>query len=301
MTEDVRDIWTFRISALYFIQEVLSLEHDGNSKLITLRRKGESICAQKERKKHIIEQSQSELEEEWARVLQTAREMKNQIEHEDSLSKELKSYQDQLECTQAWIRKLKVTLQSMDKASPAEEITTQAQVLEELNISIPYFVFLTFVFCLQYTKNGYPRSMYETEVYRNVKFNSKELNIYRCLYFFKMQTVMVLGPEGDSKLAALKYTGECVCTCEGLKEDTRQSIQQTQGDLEHEWREVLDFAQNLRNKAEIQVALDKKLQDFNSQEEIFRTWVIELQKQFESLDKDAPLQEIIDTSQVMYS
>lgn len=119
--------------------------------------------------------------------------------------------------------------------------------------------------------------------------------------FSKMQTVLVHGPEGDSKLAALKYTGECVCTCEGLKEDARQSIQQTQGALEQEWREVLDFAQNLRNEAEIQVALDKEVQDFNSQEEIFRAWVIELQERFESLDKDAPLQEIVDASQVMYS
>lgn len=146
--------------------------------MIALRIKGERICAQKERKSHIIEQSQSELEEEWARVLQTAREMKNQIEREGALSKELKSYQDQLECTQAWIRKLKVTLQSMDKASPAEEIAAQAQVQEELDISIPCFVFLTFVYCLQYAKNVYPRLMYETEVYRNVQFKSKEINIY---------------------------------------------------------------------------------------------------------------------------
>lgn len=133
--------------------------------MIALRIKGERICAQKERKSHIIEQSQSELEEEWARVLQTAREMKNQIEREGALSKELKSYQDQLERTQAWIRKLKVTLQSMDKASPAEEIAAQAQVQEELDISIPCFVLLTFVYCLQYAKNVYPRLMCETEMY----------------------------------------------------------------------------------------------------------------------------------------
>lgn len=112
---------------------------------------------------------------------------------------------------------------------------------------------------------------------------------------------MVHGPEGDSKLAALKHTGECVCTREGLEEDTRQSIQQTQRALEQDWREVLDFAQILRNEAEIQVALDKELQDFNSQEEIFRTWVMDHQKLFEPLDKDAPLQEMLVISQVMYS
>ncbi|MCJ8731015.1 hypothetical protein PDJAM_G00191160 [Pangasius djambal] len=221
------------------LQEVLSLKHEGDSKLITLRKKGESICAHTEWKRDSTEQSQRELEEEWARVLQTAREMNNQIEHEDSLSKELKSFQDQLESMQSWIRKLKVTLQSMDKASPAEEIIIQAQ------------------------------------------------------------TVLVHGPEGDSKLAALKHTGECVYTREGFKEDTRQSIQQTQRALEQEWREVLDFAQILRSEAEIQVALDKELRDFNSQEEIFRTWVMDHQKWFESQDRDAPLQEILVISQTI--
>lgn len=118
--------------------------------------------------------------------------------------------------------------------------------------------------------------------------------------FSKMQTVLVHGPEGDSKLVVLKHTAECVCNREGLKEDVRQSVHQSQRAIEQEWREVLDFAEMLRNEAEIQVALDKELQDYNYQEEIFRTWVTELQKQFESLDKDAPLQEILVMSQVMY-
>lgn len=112
---------------------------------------------------------------------------------------------------------------------------------------------------------------------------------------------MVRGPEGDSKLAALKHTAECVCTREGLKGDTRESIQQTQRALEQEWKEVLDFAQVLRNKAEIQVALDKELQDFNSQEENFQSWVKELQGRFKSLGEDAPIQEMLVISQVMFT
>lgn len=111
---------------------------------------------------------------------------------------------------------------------------------------------------------------------------------------------MARGPEGDSKLAALKHTGERVCACEGLKEDTRHSIQQAQRDLEQEWREVLDFAQILRNDTEIQVALEKELHDFNSQAEIFQTWVIDLQEQFGSLDKGASLHETLVLSQVIY-
>lgn len=132
----------FRVSALYFIQEVLSLKHEGETKLITLRKKGESICGHKEMKRHSFEHSQRELEEDWGRVLQTALEMKNQTEQEDSLFKELKSFQDQLESTQTWIRKMKVTLQSMDKASSPEEIINQAQVQKEFNISFLYFAYL---------------------------------------------------------------------------------------------------------------------------------------------------------------
>lgn len=131
----------FQISALSFIQEVLSLKHEGDSKLLMLRKKGESICAHKEMKRHSFEQSQRELEEDWTRVLQTALEMKNQTEREDSLSNDLKSFQDQLGSTQAWIRKLKVPLQSMDKACPAEEIITHAQV--QLNIFILYSMHLS--------------------------------------------------------------------------------------------------------------------------------------------------------------
>lgn len=128
-----------------------------------------------------------------------------------------------------------------------------------------------------------------------------KINIYRWLLIFsKTQTVVVHGPEGDSRLAVLKHTAERVCAREGLKEDVRQSIHQSQRAIEQEWREALDFAELLRNEAEIQVALDKELQDFNCQEEIFRTWVTELQEQLESLDKDAPLQEILVMSQVMY-
>lgn len=123
-----------------------------------------------------------------------------------------------------------------------------------------------------------------------------------CIYFFfflQTQTVLVHGPEGESKLAVLKHTAECVRTRAEHKEDVRQSIQQTWRALEQEWREVLDFAEILRNEAEIQVALDKELRDFNYQEEMFRTWVIELWERFESLDKDAPLQEILVISQVV--
>lgn len=119
-----------------------------------------------------------------------------------------------------------------------------------------------------------------------------------CLLIFLKQTVLVRSPEGDSKLAALKHTAECVCSRKGFKEDTRQSILQTQRALEQEWREVLDFAEILRNEAEIQVALDKELQDFKTQEEIFRTWIIGLQERVESLDKDTPLQEIFIRTQV---
>lgn len=135
----------FRISPLCFIQEVLSLQHEGDVKLMRLRKNGESICDYKEMKRHTIEQGQRELEENWARLLQTAQEMKNQIDHEDSLSKELKSFQDQLESTQAWIRKLKANLQAMDKASSAEEIITQAQVQKDEYF---YIIFCNFDFCM---------------------------------------------------------------------------------------------------------------------------------------------------------
>ncbi|TSV02080.1 Nesprin-2 [Bagarius yarrelli] len=222
------------------LQEVLSLKHEGGLKLSALRKKRERICDHKERKRDSIEQSQKELEEKWKNILQTAQEMKTHLEHEDYLSKNLQSFQDQMENTQAWIRKLKVTLQTIDKSSPADEIITQAQ------------------------------------------------------------TVLVQGPDGDLKLATLKHAGEFLCTCEGHKEDTRRSVQQTQKALEQEWKEVIDFAQILRNNAEVQMALNEELKDFYFQEGIFQTWVTELQQPFESLEKTlVPLNEILHISQTV--
>lgn len=95
----------------------------------------------KEVKRYSIEQTQRELEKKWTQVLQTAQEIKDQIEHEDILSKELQSFQDQLESTQSWIRKLKGTLHSIDKASRAEEIITHAQVQKVFHIFILYSAF----------------------------------------------------------------------------------------------------------------------------------------------------------------
>lgn len=109
----------------------MNLHHEGNSKLMALRKRGESISAHKElgsEKRYRIEQSQRDLEEEWGRVLQTAQQLKNQIDQKDLLFKELQNFQGQGEDTQAWVRNLKENLESMDNDCPFQEQFLRAQV-----------------------------------------------------------------------------------------------------------------------------------------------------------------------------
>ncbi|XP_062851798.1 nesprin-2 [Trichomycterus rosablanca] len=223
------------------VQDVLSLECEGELKLTTLRKTGKSICAHKELgsdKRFNIEQNQTELDDEWKRVLQAAKELKNLIDHEESLSKKLKSFQDEAENMQAWIKKLKETLASLDNASPAEILN-------------------------------------------------------------RAQAALIHGPEGDSKLATLKSTGNSVCASEGLKDHLKESVQQTLSMLEQEWKEVLNHALKLRDQAEFQEALEKEMEDFHFQEGNLQAWIVELEQGVESLDKDTPVEDILLVSQTV--
>uniref|UniRef100_A0AAR2KFY0 Calponin-homology (CH) domain-containing protein n=1 Tax=Pygocentrus nattereri TaxID=42514 RepID=A0AAR2KFY0_PYGNA len=117
--------------------------------------------------------------------------------------------------------------------------------------------------------------------------------------FSRAQAILNQGPEGDSKLAALRDRGESVCACDGLEEDMRQSVQQTLRGIQEEWTGVQESAQKLKSQADLQEALSKELQDFNSQAESVQTWVMEKQQRFESLDKGTPVEDRLNISQAI--
>lgn len=63
-------------------------------------------------------------------MLQLARELENQVKHEESLNKELQSFCDQGEDTQTWIRQIRETLETLHVTSSIQEKLNGIEVIE---------------------------------------------------------------------------------------------------------------------------------------------------------------------------
>lgn len=92
--------------------------------------------------------------------------------------------------------------------------------------------------------------------------------------------------------------GMSLCSCEDLKEDKYQTIQQTLQDVQQEWTGVLADALELKNQSEFEDSLSKDLQDLQEQEESTQSWIKEQHLKIELLGEDTPLQERMNGAQV---
>ncbi|KTF78168.1 hypothetical protein cypCar_00022230 [Cyprinus carpio] len=100
------------------------------------------------------------------------------------------------------------------------------------------------------------------------------------------QAVLNLSPEGDAKLVALKEEGDALCAHEILEDTRRQELIHTLGNIEDEWKRVLDMAEQLKHQAELQDTLCRELEDLQAQEESIQSWVREQLQMLRSLGKD---------------
>lgn len=63
-------------------------------------------------------------------MLQLAQELKNQVKHEESLYRLIKTFCDQGEDTRSWIRRLRETLGSLHVTSSIQERLNGVEVIE---------------------------------------------------------------------------------------------------------------------------------------------------------------------------
>lgn len=112
------------------------------------------------------------------------------------------------------------------------------------------------------------------------------------------KAVLNLSPEGDAKYVALKEESEALCSYEILENTRRQELNQTIGNIEDEWKRVLDMAQQLKHQAELQDTLCRELEDLQAQEESIQSWVREQLQMLRSLGKDLQPHEKLNKVQV---
>lgn len=92
-------------------------------------------------------------------------------------------------------------------------------------------------------------------------------------------------------MTALKMDGERLCAHVELEESVQQELIQALRNIADEWRRVLDLAQQLKAKAELQQTLLKELEALQDEKKNTRSWVDEQMQKLDFLDQGAPKQE----------
>lgn len=99
---------------------------------------------------------------------------------------------------------------------------------------------------------------------------------------FCPQIILSCKPDGDSRLTELRRQSQSLSEQQDLEDDVKQEAQQTVKDSEEQWRTVLQSAENILKKAEVQYSLSRELEAFRGQAGSTNTWVKELQQQAKS-------------------
>ncbi|CDQ56155.1 unnamed protein product [Oncorhynchus mykiss] len=222
-------------------QAVLSSRPEGDSKLQDLRRQGQSLCEHQdleESRRREVQQTVRDMEEEWRRVLQAAKEA---LDRAEVLEKELRAFETWKEGTWVWVKDQKQQLHSQSSQTKTEERLHTAQA------------------------------------------------------------VLSSRSEGDSKLQDLRRQGQSLCEHQDLEENSRREVQQTVRDMEEEWRRVLQTAEEILTKAEMQSAIEGQLRDLETQKENSRAWIKGQHQHLLSLGSQAKTENRMQTAQAVLS
>uniref|UniRef100_A0A671NG48 KASH domain-containing protein n=1 Tax=Sinocyclocheilus anshuiensis TaxID=1608454 RepID=A0A671NG48_9TELE len=115
----------------------------------------------------------------------------------------------------------------------------------------------------------------------------------------KVQAVIDLGDEADSRLASLQRQGQHLCSYKELENERRSHIDQTQRAVEEEWRKVLQLAQELKNQVKHEESLYRELQTFCDQGEDTRSWIRHLRETLDSLLVTSSIQERLNGAEAL--
>ncbi|XP_062296794.1 rootletin-like [Scomber scombrus] len=120
------------------------------------------------------------------------------------------------------------------------------------------------------------------------------------------QTILSSKPEGDSQLSNLRRQYQTMCERDDLVESTRREAERTINDSEEQWRTILQRAENVLKKAEVQYLLSRELEAFHGQVRSTKSWVEVLQKQAKSKESgthgsQTQIEDRLNTSQAILS
>lgn len=123
-------------------QNILSCKPDGDSRLLELRRRSQSLLEQpdleeftKQQVHHTVEDS----EEQWRRVLESAEDSMKKAEVQYSLSRELEAFRNQAESTSRWLKELQQQAESKGRGTQGsgtqrEDRLSTAQVRQRASV-----------------------------------------------------------------------------------------------------------------------------------------------------------------------
>lgn len=101
-------------------QAVLSCKPDGDSRLLELRRRSQSLLEQpdlEESTKQQVHHTVEDSEEQWRRVLQSAEDGMKEAQVQYSLSRELEAFRKQADSTGGWLTELQQQAQSQGRGT----------------------------------------------------------------------------------------------------------------------------------------------------------------------------------------
>lgn len=111
-------------------QTILNSQPEADLKMAALKSKGENLYTKlDESRKESIQQTLRDVQEKLRILMEIAKEHRKQAELQDSLSKELQTFQSEEKKIQSWVEELKQELVSLGKSTHG----TQEQIEERLN------------------------------------------------------------------------------------------------------------------------------------------------------------------------
>lgn len=111
-------------------QAIMSSKPEGDSKILEVRRRGQSLCSQdlEEPQKQELQQKVRGTEEQWMSIMQTAKQALDQAERQCALEGQLRNFKALSQNTKTWLEDKQQSLISLDHQTDPERTINTAQV-----------------------------------------------------------------------------------------------------------------------------------------------------------------------------
>ncbi|XP_061531422.1 uncharacterized protein syne2b isoform X2 [Phycodurus eques] len=100
----------------------------------------------------------------------------------------------------------------------------------------------------------------------------------------KAEAVLSARPEGDTQMNRLRLQSQSLCEQDQLEQSRKQEVQQSVRNLEDEWRIILQAAEDVLNKTEMQVRFNQEVEALKAQSENLQSWINNLTQNLQSYE-----------------